>query len=139
MRSIGRLGAIAAALVLALAFVACGGDDNSGGSTGSTGAAASTGSTASTGSSGPSGASGATTVTIHDFNYDPAELDVAPGTITLTVTNNDTTTHTFTTDDNKTNEEIGAGATVQVTVDVTEDLGWHCEIHPAMRGKFVVS
>jgi plastocyanin len=136
MRSIGRLGAIAAALVLALAFVACGGDDNDGGSSGSTGTTTSTGST---GSTAASGASGATTMTIHGFNFDPAELDVAPGTVTVSVTNNDATTHTFTTDDMKTDEEIGAGETVEVTVELTEDLGWHCEIHPAMRGKFVVS
>ena len=133
MRSIGRLGAIALALVLALAFVACGGDDNDGGSSGSTETTASTGSTAA------SGASAATTVTIHGFNFDPAELDVAPGMVRVSVTNNDATTHTFTTDDMKTNEEIGAGETVQVTVELTEDLGWHCEIHPSMRGKFVVS
>jgi len=134
MRSIGRWGAIAAALALTLAFVACGGDDEgsdtTGGSTATTG---STGSTASTGSG------GSLAVTIQGNLFDPGQLDVSAGTVTVTVTNEDAITHTFTTDDMSVNEEVGAGETVEVTVDVSEDLGWHCEIHPSMRGKFVVT
>jgi plastocyanin len=126
MRSIGRMGAIAAALVLTFAFAACGGDDGGGGDT-----TASTGATASAG--------GGTTVTIRGNNFEPGELDVSAGTVTLTVTNEDAVTHTFTTDDRVVDEEIGGGETVEVTVDVSEDLGWHCEIHPSMRGKFVVT
>ena len=130
MRSIGRMGAIAAALVLTFAFAACGGDDDGGGGD-TTGPTASTGATASTG--------GGTTVTIRGNTYQPGELDVSAGTVSLTVTNEDAVTHTFTTDDRVVDEEIGGGETVEVTVELAEDLGWHCEIHPSMRGTFIVT
>jgi plastocyanin len=132
MRSIGRLGAIAAALVLTLAFAACGGDEGDGGATGST---PPTGATESI----PTGDGGSLSVTIRGSNFDPGELEVPAGSVTVSVTNEDAIAHTFTTDDMVVNEQVGAGGTVEVTVDLTEDLGWHCEIHPSMRGKFVVS
>ena len=140
MRSNRRWGAMAAALMLALALVACGGDGDGGdatGSTGSTGTTASTGSTKATGTTDTDG--GLTSVRIDGNVFEPAELDVAAGTVSLSVTNDDAIPHTFTTDDMVVNEAVRAGETVEVTVEVAEDLGWHCEIHPSMRGTFVVT
>jgi plastocyanin len=71
---------------------------------------------------------------IADLAFEPTTLTVASGTTTITVTNSDTVTHTFTLDDNSVDETIEPGQSVDVTVDVTASTGFHCEIHPQMTG-----
>lgn len=120
---------VAGLFVLSLVVAACSGDDD-GGTTGTTGGA--TGATE-TGSGG-----GGTTITIAGFAFDPDTITVS-GPTEVTVTNNDSATHTFTLDDGSVDETIEPGATKTVTVDVSASTGFHCNIHPQMTGQIEVA
>jgi plastocyanin len=122
---------VAGLFVLSLVVAACSSDDNGGGTTDTTGGA--TGTTAETGSSG-----GGTTITIAGFAFDPDTITVS-GPTEVTVTNDDSTTHTFTLDDGSVDETVEPGATETVTVDVSASTGFHCNIHPQMTGQIEVS
>lgn len=117
---------VAGVFAVSLLVAACGGDDEGGGDGG--------GSTGDGG--GPTGAGDGATLTIEGFAFDPATLQVAAGDATITVTNNDQATHSFTTDDDAVDEEIPAGETVDVTLSVegVDSLGFHCRFHPNMTG-----
>jgi plastocyanin len=123
---------MAGLFVLSLVVAACSSDDNGGGTTATTGGA--TGSTAATGG----GGGGGTTITIAGFAFDPDTITVS-GPTEVTVTNEDSTTHTFTLDDGSVDETVDPGATVTVTVDVSAATGFHCNIHPQMTGQIEVS
>ena len=122
---------VAGLFVLSLVVAACSSDDDGGGTTGTTGGA--TGTTAETGSGG-----GGTTITIAGFAFDPDTITVS-GPTEVTITNEDSTTHTFTLDDGSVDETIEPGATETVTVDVSASTGFHCNIHPQMTGQIEVS
>ena len=122
---------VAGLFVLSLVVAACSSDDGGGGTTDTTGGA--TGTTAETGSSG-----GGTTITIAGFAFDPDTITVS-GPTEVTVTNDDSTTHTFTLDDGSVDETVEPGKTVTVTVDVSASTGFHCNIHPQMTGQIEVS
>ena len=122
---------VAGLFVLSLVVAACSSDDGGGGTTDTTGGA--TGTTAETGSSG-----GGTTVTIAGFAFDPDTITVS-GPTEVTITNNDSATHTFTLDDGSVDETIEPGATETVTVDVSASTGFHCNIHPQMTGQIEVA
>ena len=128
------LGVLATVVVLGALLAACGGND-SGGSTGSSGSSTGGGSTATTGSTGATGATGGggDAITIQNFSFEPGELTVN-GQATITVTNKDSTTHTFTADDGSFDQEVPAGQSIEVQVDITQDTGFHCKIHPSMTG-----
>jgi len=64
---------------------------------------------------------------------------VSAGTTTITVTNDDSVTHTFTLDDGSVSQPVPAGQTVTVTIDVSKTIGWHCSIHPTMKGTLTVA
>ena len=123
---------LAGLFVLSLVVAACSSDDNGGGTTATTGGA--TGTTAATGG----GGGGGTTITIAGFAFDPDTITLS-GPTEVTVTNEDTTTHTFTLDDGSVDETVEPGATVTVTVDVSAATGFHCNIHPQMTGQIEVS
>jgi len=122
---------VAGLFVLSLVVAACSSDDDGGGTTSTTGGA--TGSTAATG-----GGGGGTTITIAGFAFDPDTITVS-GPTEVTVTNEDSATHTFTLDDGSVDETVEPGATVTVTVDVSAATGFHCNIHPQMVGQIEVS
>ncbi len=122
---------VAGLFVLSLVVAACSSDDGGGGTTGTTGGA--TGTTAETGSSG-----GGTTITIAGFAFDPSTITVS-GPTEVTITNNDSTTHTFTLDDGSVDQTMDPGATETVTVDVSASTGFHCKIHAQMTGQIEVS
>ena len=122
---------MAGLFVLSLVVAACSSDDDGGGTTATTGGA--TGSTAATG-----GGGGGTTITIAGFAFDPDTITVS-GPTEVTVTNEDSATHTFTLDDGSVDETVEPGATVTVTVDVSAATGFHCNIHPQMTGQIEVS
>ena len=84
------------------------------------------------------GGGGGTTITIAGFAFDPDTITVS-GPTEVTVTNEDSTTHTFTLDDGSVDETVEPGATVTVTVDVSAATGFHCNIHPQMTGQIEVS
>ena len=122
---------VAGLFVLSLVVAACSSDDDGGGTTATTGGA--TGSTAATG-----GGGGGTTITIAGFAFDPDTITVS-GPTEVTITNNDSATHTFTLDDGSVDETIEPGATETVTVDVAASTGFHCNIHPQMTGQIEVA
>ena len=122
---------VAGLFVLSLVVAACSSDDDGGGTTATTEGA--TGSTAATG-----GGGGGTTITIAGFAFDPDTITVS-GPTEVTVTNEDSATHTFTLDDGSVDETVEPGATVTVTVDVSAATGFHCNIHPQMTGQIEVS
>jgi plastocyanin len=124
----GRL--VAGVIVVGLVLAACSSDDDGGDATGGGTTDQATGATGDAG--------GGTAVTIADFAFDPATIEVS-GETTLTITNDDTATHTFTLDDGSVDEEIAAGESVDVTVNVSETTGFHCELHPAMTGSLEVA
>ena len=123
---------VAGLFVLSLVVAACSSDDNGGGTTATTGGA--TGSTAATGG----GGGGGTTITIAGFAFDPDTITVS-GPTEVTITNNDSTTHTFTLDDGSVDQTMDPGATETVTIDVSAATGFHCNIHPQMTGQIEVS
>ena len=99
---------VAGLFVLSLVVAACSSDDNGGGTTATTAGATggATGSTAATGG----GGGGGTTITIAGFAFDPDTITLS-GPTEVTVTNEDTTTHTFTLDDGSVDETVEPGAT----------------------------
>jgi plastocyanin len=114
---------------ITLVLAACSGDDGGGGTTSGTGGG--TGST--------TGGGGGTTITAEGFAFSPSTLQVPSGETTLTITNNDGATHTFTLDDGSVDQEVAAGESVQVTVNLTASTGFHCKIHPSMTGTLEVA
>jgi plastocyanin len=106
---------------LSVVLVACG-DDGDGGGT----------------ETGGGGGGGGDTVVIEGFAFDPSTITVS-GPTELTITNNDSATHTFTLDDGGLDQEIGGGETVSVTVDVAQTTGFACRFHPQMTGTVQVA
>lgn len=117
-RRSGRLGAALFSVVLLVA--ACGSDD---------------------GATGSGGGSADETITIADFTFDPDTLELPSGQdVTIEVTNNDDVEHSFTLDDDSVGQDVEAGESQTVTLNLTDGIGWHCEYHPAqMTGTITVS
>jgi plastocyanin len=124
---------VAGLFVLSLVVAACSSDDGGGGTTGTTGTTGGATGATETGSGG-----GGTTITIAGFAFDPDTITVS-GPTEVTITNNDSATHTFTLDDGSVDETIEPGATETVTVDVSASTGFHCNIHPQMTGQIEVA
>lgn len=108
---------------LALLLAACSSDDGGG----------------SGGGSSPSPAGGGTSIVAKDFAFSPDSVDVGAGTVSLTVTNDDSTLHTFTLDDGSSDTDLPPGETVEITLDLSTTVGWHCTIHPSMTGTLNVA
>ena len=121
-------GTILAMATLALVAAACSSNNSPSGTTsgGATSAATSGG-----------GASG-TTIVAQNFAFSPSSVNVSSGLVTLTVTNKDSTEHTFTLDDGSSDTDLQPGKTVTVKLDLTKTVGWHCKIHPTMTGTLQV-
>jgi plastocyanin len=98
-----------------------------------------------TGGGGTTGGTGGgrQTIAINGFSFTPLTLDATPGEV-IDVKNNDTTTHTVTSesalnafDDNGDfdSNDLSAGATGSITIPadaaVGSDLFWYCAIHKA--------
>lgn len=76
------------------------------------------------------------TVTIKGFAFSPATLTIAKGT-TVTITNQDSATHTFTsganrTKDGKIDQQISGGNDATVTFDTAGTFQIFCSIHSSM-------
>jgi plastocyanin len=80
------------------------------------------------------GGGGAPTITAQNFAFSPNSVNVSSGTVTLSVSNKDSTEHTFTLDDGSSNTNLQPGKTVTISVNLTKTVGWHCSIHPSMTG-----
>jgi plastocyanin len=92
------------------------------------------GTTSPAATSGGGGGGGSTTITAQNFAFSPGSVNVSSGSVTLSVTNKDSTEHTFTLDDGSSNTNLDPGKTVSITLDLTKTVGWHCSIHPTMKG-----
>ena len=78
-----------------------------------------------------------TTVEIRNNAFNPAQLNVAPGT-TVTFVNNDNVPHTATSDTKLFDLEIPPGSSYPVVLEGEGTVPYHCELHPEMKGTIVV-
>ena len=79
-----------------------------------------------------------TTVEIRNNAFNPAQLNVAPGT-TVTFVNNDSVPHTATADNNAFDtKELPPGYSMDVFLEGEGTVPYHCELHPEMKGTIVV-
>jgi plastocyanin len=82
--------------------------------------------------------SGTITVDIRDHAFNPAQLNVAPGT-TVTFVNNDPEPHTATADNGVFDTGVlEPGYSFDVFLDGSGTATYHCELHPHMQGSIVV-
>lgn len=94
-------------------------------------------STTSTNTSTPS-AHSSNAVSIENFSFNPSEITVKKGT-EVTWTNNDSTTHTVTSDTNAFKSgDLAPGNTFKFTFNETGTFSYHCSIHTTMTGKVIV-
>ncbi len=78
------------------------------------------------------------TVDISNHAFDPAQLNVAPGT-TVTFVNNDPEPHTATADSGLFDTGVlESGYSFDVFLDGSGTVTYHCELHPHMQGSIVV-
>jgi plastocyanin len=117
--------------VLALTGAACSSDSStpsSGGS--STGGGACTADTATATDS----------LTAAGFAFDPNCFTVAAGS-TISLTNGDDTTHSFTLDDvaADVSVDIDAGGSADATAPAAGTYGFHCRFHASMTGTLIVT
>jgi plastocyanin len=78
------------------------------------------------------------TVDIRGHAFDPAQLNVAPGT-TVRFVNNDTEPHTATADNGLFDTGVlQPGSSFEVFLDGSGTVPYHCELHPDMKGTVVV-
>jgi plastocyanin len=78
-------------------------------------------------------------VSIVDFAFEPATLEVAAGT-TVTWTNNGSAPHTVTADDGSFDSgELAPGASFSFTFESAGSVAYHCNIHPQMTATITVA
>src|SRR5918994_3322398 len=78
------------------------------------------------------------TVDISNHAFNPAQLNIAPGT-TVTFVNNDTEPHTATADNELFDTGVlRPGESSWVLFDGSGTVTYHCELHPDMKGSIVV-
>ena len=81
---------------------------------------------------------GAIVVDIRNLAFDPAQLNVAPGT-TVKFVNNDPEWHTATADNELFDTgPLEAGESFEVYFEGAGTVTYHCELHPDMKGSIVV-
>lgn len=121
---------VAAAFAAALALSACGGDSDT----------ASTGDTGADGGSGDSAdVAAGDAIVIKDFKFSPEKLSAKVGD-KITVTNEDSATHTLTAKDKSLDTgNLDQGGTATVTLDKAGTVDYVCEIHDYMTGSIEVS
>jgi plastocyanin len=79
-----------------------------------------------------------TTVEILNNAFNPAQLNVAPGT-TVRFVNRDNVPHTATADNGAFDtKELPPGYSMDVFLDGEGTVPYHCELHPEMKGSIVV-
>jgi plastocyanin len=124
-------------VAFALALAACGSSSTTPAPT--TAPAASTPASAPSPEASTGGGGGAgNAVTIQNFSFGPATLDVAVGT-TVTWTNKDSTNHTVTANDGSFDSKaISPGATFTQTFATAGTFAYHCSIHSTMTATITV-
>jgi plastocyanin len=119
---IASTGALAA---LALGLTGCG---SSGGDDATSASAPDT-----TAPAAPSGGSTGTSITIKDFMFSPNPLKAKAGD-TITITNEDGTTHTVTANDKSFDSGRFSEGSKTITVGDAGTYAFHCDIHDFMKG-----
>jgi plastocyanin len=77
-------------------------------------------------------------VTIEDFDFDPADVAIQPGDTVMWV-NRGNTPHTVTSDDGQFDSEaLNPGESFMFTFPEAGTFSYHCEIHPFMTGSVTV-
>ena len=77
-------------------------------------------------------------VTISNFSFQPSTLTISAGT-TVFWTNNDSTTHTITSDTGVfSSGDLPPGSSFSHTFSSAGSFGYHCSIHPSMKGTIMV-
>jgi plastocyanin len=91
--------------------------------------------------SGGSGGSADQSIAIADFSFTPSTLTVPSGQdVTVELTNGGDVEHSFTLDDDSVSQDVEEGESATVTLNLSEDIVWHCEYHPdQMKGTITVS
>ena len=113
------------AILSMITAAACGGGGNSSAATSQLTSSTST-------------AASGTSVSIVNFAFSPATLNVALGT-TVIWTNNDSTTHTVTSDTGVFNSGgMGQNATFSYTFNTAGTYTYYCSVHTYMKGTVVV-
>lgn len=81
-----------------------------------------------------------TVVNIQNFSFSPVTLSVKTGA-TVTWTNNDSATHTVTSDaDGILNSpSLSSGQSFSYTFSTPGTFSYHCAVHPMMKGTIVVA
>lgn len=143
----GRTRFAVTAAAFSVCLTALTGCSDSGGGGGGSSSAPATPPSLSSPSSSPSSSSassrppaGQVKVSIKDFKFRPADLTVAPGA-KITVTNNDTTTHTMTATKGKAFDtgDIAPGKSATFTApSKAGGYPYDCTIHPFMTGTLTV-
>jgi plastocyanin len=129
MRRTHLVSSLLAIAVSAMLLAACGGGDDDGGD-----ASASTRSA----SSQPASSTSSSAVKIDDFKFTPSTLTVKSGA-QVSVTNDDSTAHTATADDNSFDTgTVDPGSSGMISVNKPGSYAYHCSIHPFMHGTLVV-
>jgi plastocyanin len=97
-------------------------------------------SAATTGNATTGNATTGTVITIKDFKFSPDPLK-APAGATITIKNDDTTTHTVTADDKSFDSgEVANGTSGKITLpDKAATVKYHCQIHNFMKGSIEVT
>ena len=91
----------------------------------------------SSGSKGGAGANTTSGVTIADLTFTTAPVKAGS---TVTVTNNDSVTHTVTSDDGKSfNVTVSGNKTATFTAPAAGTYKFHCNIHSQMHGTLTVT
>jgi plastocyanin len=131
-----RFARLAVGVVTVLALSACGGGGAATGGAPSQGTAASQAAAACAKAT----AAGSVAASIKDFKFDPADVTAKAGD-TITWTNNDSTGHTVTVDNQPACDTgtIAPGSTGSITFSVAGTYPFHCSIHSSMKGTITVS
>jgi plastocyanin len=85
----------------------------------------------------PTPETGDVQVTIFDFGFDPAAVEIAVGT-SVTWTNTGFAPHTVTFSDGPDSGSLGEGGTFEHTFESAGQFDYVCRLHPAMRGTITV-
>jgi plastocyanin len=85
------------------------------------------------------GSGGSSAVEIKGLAFNPASITVKAGS-KVTWTNNDSTTHTVTLDDNSVDSgNVNVGSTFDHTFGAAGTFAYHCKIHSSMHGTVTVT
>ena len=120
------MGSLAVMAFIALLLAGCGGGSSPNSSAKSSGSPTQT-------------AVAGSAVKISDFKFSPATETVNPGA-RVTVTNDDSPTHTVTADDGHSFDtgDLADGQSHTISISKPGSYPYHCSIHPYMHGTLVV-